>query len=88
MLVDHNEISQSVPGLEQAEILEIIDHHRLADVQTGSPMYFRNEPVGSTATIVATLYQEHGIVPSEKMAGLLAAAILSDTCLLYTSRCV
>ncbi len=87
ILVDHNEISQSVPGLEQAEILEIIDHHRLADVQTGSPMYFRNEPVGSTATIVATLYQEHGIVPSEKMAGLLAAAILSDTVIFKSPTC-
>ena len=87
VLVDHNEISQSVPGLEQAEILEIIDHHRLADVQTGAPMYFRNEPVGSTATIVASLYQEHGIAPSPKMAGLLAAAILSDTVIFKSPTC-
>ena len=53
MLVDHNEAAQSVPGLEQAEIVEIIDHHRLADIQTGGPIYFRNEPVGSTATIIS-----------------------------------
>ena len=74
VLVDHNEMSQSVPGLEQAEILEIIDHHRLADIQTGNPIYFRNEPVGSTATIIASMYQEKGLMPSEKLAGLIASA--------------
>lgn len=79
VLVDHNEISQSVPGLEQAEILEIIDHHRLADIQTLNPIYFRNEPVGSTTTIVAGMYQEKGLMPSAKLAGLMAAAIVSDT---------
>ena len=79
VLVDHNEVAQSVPGLEQAEVLEIIDHHRLADIQTGNPIYFRNEPVGSTTTIVAGMYQERGLLPSEKMAGLMAAAIVSDT---------
>ncbi|MCQ2419699.1 MAG: putative manganese-dependent inorganic diphosphatase [Clostridia bacterium] len=79
VLVDHNEASQSVPGLEQAEILEIIDHHRLADIQTASPIYFRNEPVGSTATIIAGMFQERGLMPSEKLAGLMAAAIVADT---------
>lgn len=79
VLVDHNELAQSVPGLEQAEILEIIDHHRLADIQTNNPIYFRNEPVGSTTTIVAGMYQERGIMPSVKMAGLMCAAIISDT---------
>ncbi|MBQ9967619.1 MAG: putative manganese-dependent inorganic diphosphatase [Oscillospiraceae bacterium] len=79
VLVDHNEASQSVPGLEQAEIMEIIDHHRLADIQTGSPIYFRNEVVGSTSTIIAGMYQEKGLMPSAKLAGLLAAAIISDT---------
>ncbi len=79
VLVDHNEASQSVPGLEQAEILEIIDHHRLADIQTGGPIYFRNEVVGSTSTIIAGMYQEKGLMPSAKLAGLLAAAIISDT---------
>lgn len=79
VLVDHNETAQSVPGLEQAEILEIVDHHRLADIQTRSPIRFRNEPVGSTATIVAEMYQEKGLMPSPRLSGLMAAAILSDT---------
>ena len=79
VLVDHNEGSQSVAGLEQADILEIIDHHRLADIQTGNPIYFRNEPVGSTATIIASMYQEKGLMPNEKLAGLIASAIVADT---------
>ncbi len=79
VLVDHNEVSQSIPGLDQAELVGIIDHHRLADVQTGYPVYMRNEPVGSTTTIVATMFQEHGLMPGEKLAGLMAAAIISDT---------
>ena len=79
VLVDHNEISQSVPGLEQAELIAIIDHHRLADVQTGYPVFMRNEPVGSTNTIIATMFQEQGLLPEEKLAGLMAAAIISDT---------
>lgn len=81
ILVDHNERSQSVDGLEECEILEIIDHHRVADVFTGSPIYFRNEPVGSTATIIASIIFENGRRPSKKMAGILAAAIISDTIL-------
>ena len=79
VLVDRNEAAQSVPGLEQADILAIIDHHRLADIQTGGPIYFRNEPVGSTATIIASMYQERGLMPSQKLAGLMAAAIVADT---------
>ena len=79
VLVDHNESAQSVPGLDQAEILGIIDHHRLADIQTANPIFFRNEPVGSTTTIIAEMYQEKGIMPSGKLAGLMTAAILSDT---------
>lgn len=79
ILVDHNERSQSVDGLENAEILEIIDHHRVADVATGSPIYFRNEPVGSTSTIIANIFFENGIRPSRKIASLLCAAIISDT---------
>ncbi|HEY8805394.1 MAG TPA: putative manganese-dependent inorganic diphosphatase, partial [Clostridium sp.] len=82
ILVDHNEKSQSVLGLEDSEVLEIIDHHRIADVQTGQPIYFRNEPVGSTSTIVATIFFENGIRPSKSAAGLLCAAIISDTLLL------
>ena len=79
VLVDHNEKAQSVRGLDQAEILAIIDHHRLADIETGNPVYVRNEPVGSTTTIVAEMYQDRGLMPSEKMAGIMAAAIVSDT---------
>lgn len=81
ILVDHNERSQSVDGLENAEIMEIIDHHRVADVVTGTPIYFRNEPVGSTSTIIASIFFENGIRPSKKIAGLLSAAIISDTLL-------
>ena len=87
VLVDHNEISQSVPGLEEAEIVEIIDHHRLADIQTGSPIYVRNEPVGSTNTIIAGMFQERGLMPSAGMAGMMAAAILSDTVMFKSPTC-
>ena len=79
VLVDHNELSQSVPGLDETEVLAIIDHHRLADIQTQNPIDVRNEPVGSTCTIVAGMYQERGLMPSKKLAGLMAAAIISDT---------
>lgn len=79
ILVDHNERSQAVDGLEDAEILEIIDHHRLGDIQTGYPIYFRNQPVGSSCTIVASIFLENGIRPSKKIAGLLTGALISDT---------
>jgi manganese-dependent inorganic pyrophosphatase len=79
ILVDHSERSQTVNGIEQAEILEIIDHHRIGDIETGSPIFYRNEPVGSTATIVAGQFLERGIEPPEKIAGILCSAILSDT---------
>lgn len=87
VLVDHNEVSQSVPGLEQAEILEIIDHHRLADVQTGNPIYMRNEPVGSTATIIAGMFMERGLMPTARMAGLITCAIISDTLMFKSPTC-
>lgn len=87
VLVDHNERAQSVPGLEEAQILEIIDHHRLADIQTTNPIYVRNEPVGSTTTIVASMFQERGLMPSEHMAGLMAAAIVSDTVMFKSPTC-
>ena len=87
VLVDHNEAAQSVPGLEEAEILEIIDHHRLADIQTNSPIYVRNEPVGSTNTIIASMFQDRGLMPSTKMAGMMAAAILSDTVMFKSPTC-
>jgi len=87
VLVDHNETAQSVPGLEQTDIMEIIDHHRLADIQTSSPIYFRNEPVGSTTTIIASMFQERGIMPSKKLAGLIASAIVSDTVMFKSPTC-
>ena len=74
-------------GLDQAEILEIIDHHRLADIQTAQPIRVRNEPVGSTNTIITGMYQEHGVMPSPAMAGLMAAAILSDTVMFKSPTC-
>ena len=87
VLVDHNELSQTVPGIDQAEILGIIDHHRLADIQTRQPITVRNEPVGSTNTIITSMYQEHGVTPSPHMAGLMAAAILSDTVMFKSPTC-
>jgi len=87
VLVDHNEASQSVAGLKQADILEIIDHHRLADIQTTAPVFFRNEPLGSTCSIIATMYKEKGVVPDEKIAGLLCAAIISDTVMFKSPTC-
>ncbi len=79
ILVDHNERSQAVDGLEQAEILEIIDHHRIGDLQTSGPVFFRNVPVGCTATILYGLFGEQGVTPPKPIAGLLLSAILSDT---------
>ena len=79
VLVDHNETSQSVPGLEEARIVAIIDHHRIADIETTNPIYLRNEPVGSTNTIIADMFRERGLIPTPALAGLMAAAIVSDT---------
>ena len=87
VLVDHNEAAQSVRGLDQAEILEIIDHHRLADIQTSGPIYVRNEPVGSTNTIIAGMFQDRGLMPSAALAGMMAAAILSDTVMFKSPTC-
>ena len=87
VLVDHNELGQAVAGLEQAEIVGIIDHHRLADVQTGNPVFMRNEPVGSTTSIIAAMYQEHGLMPSPRLAGLMTAAIISDTVMFKSPTC-
>lgn len=79
ILVDHNEKSQSVHGVEEAEIVEIIDHHRVGDIQTGKPIIFRNEPLGSTASIIANMFFENGLRPSKNIAGILCGAIISDT---------
>lgn len=85
ILVDHNERNQSIDDLDSAEILQIVDHHRVANVATSSPIFFRNEPVGSTATIVSKMFFENGIMPSTKVAGLLCAAMISDTLLFRSS---
>ena len=87
VLVDHNETSQSVPGLEEARIVAIIDHHRIADIETTNPIYLRNEPVGSTNTIIADMFRERGLLPSPHLAGLMAAAIVSDTVMFKSPTC-
>ena len=79
ILVDHNEATQAVEGFDQAEILEIIDHHRIGSLETSGPVYFRNQPVGCTATIITQMYDENGMEIPPQIAGLLLAAILSDT---------
>lgn len=87
ILVDHNEITQAIDGIEQADVLEIIDHHRLGGFETMGPVYFRNQPVGCTATIVTQMYEEAGIEPSPAIAGLLASAIISDTLMFRSPTC-
>lgn len=87
ILVDHNEKGQSIKGLEKATILEIIDHHRVADIHTMAPLYFRAEPVGCTATIVSKMYRENHIEPTPQMAGLMLSAILSDTLIFKSPTC-
>jgi manganese-dependent inorganic pyrophosphatase len=82
VLVDHNELSQSAPGIEDAEIVEIVDHHRVGDVETPGPILFLNLPVGATATIVAERYAQLGVQMPEAMAGILLSAVLTDTVLL------
>lgn len=79
ILVDHNEVAQSVENVMDAEILEIIDHHRIGDIQTANPITFRNQLVGSTSTIVALMFEEHGLEISPNIAGLLLGAMISDT---------
>ena len=81
ILVDHNERNQSIDDIDEAEIVEIIDHHRVANILTTGPVFFRAEPVGSTATIISEMYLESGIRPSKQIAGILCAAIISDTLL-------
>lgn len=87
ILVDHNEKSQAVTGMESADILEIIDHHRLGTVETMSPVFFRNQPLGCTATIIYQMYQEHGIEIDRETGGLLCSAIISDTLLFRSPTC-
>lgn len=87
ILVDHNEKSQAVNNIDEAEILEIIDHHRLGSLETMSPVYFRNQPLGCTSTIIYQMYQEKGVEVSATIAGLLCAAIISDTLMFRSPTC-
>lgn len=87
ILVDHNEESQAVNGIEFADILEIIDHHRLGSLETLAPVFFRNEPVGCTATILYRIYRENNVEISKQIAGLLCSAIISDTLMYRSPTC-
>lgn len=87
ILVDHNEKSQAVNHVDEAEILEIIDHHRLGSLETMAPVYFRNQPLGCTATIIYQMYQEQSVEIAPEIAGLLCAAIISDTLMFRSPTC-
>lgn len=87
ILVDHNERAQSIPGIEEADILEIVDHHRVADIQTVGPLLFRGEPLGSTATIVTRMFEEQDVEMPSHIAGLLLGAVVSDTLLFKSPTC-
>ncbi len=87
ILVDHNEKTQAVEGIEEAEILEIIDHHRIGNLETLNPIFFRNQPLGCTSTIIYLMYRENGIEIDKKTAGLLCSAILSDTLIFKSPTC-
>lgn len=87
ILVDHNERGQSIPGIEEADILEIVDHHRVADIQTVGPLLFRGEPLGSTATIVTKMFDELDVEMPSHIAGLLLGAVASDTLLFKSPTC-
>ena len=87
ILVDHNEKNQAVDGIEEADVLEIIDHHRLSSIETMGPVFFRNQPVGCTATIIYQMYQEEGVVVEPTIAALLCSAIISDTLMFRSPTC-
>jgi manganese-dependent inorganic pyrophosphatase len=84
VLVDHNELTQAVPGADEVTIAEIIDHHRLGPLATPQPILFLNEPVGSTCTIIADLYRRHGLTPTPNLAGIMMSGLISDTLLLQS----
>ena len=87
ILVDHNEFGQAVVGIDQAQILEVVDHHRVGGIQTGEPILFRNEPVGSTCTIIAKCYVDWDVIPEKEIAGIMLGAILSDTVIFKSPTC-
>lgn len=87
ILVDHNERQQSVSDIDQVEVVEVIDHHRIANFETKNPLYFRAEPVGCTATILNKMYKERNVPIGKEIAGLMLSAIISDTLLLKSPTC-
>lgn len=87
ILVDHNERQQSVKDIDKVQVLEVIDHHRIANFETDGPLYYRAEPVGCTATILNKLYKEHGVEITKEIAGLMVSAIISDSLLFKSPTC-
>ncbi|MGC9514431.1 manganese-dependent inorganic pyrophosphatase [Methanocrinis sp.] len=87
ILVDHNEVAQAVDNIKEATLLEVVDHHKIGDIQTGSPIFFHNEPVGSTATIISAMYDQYNVPITKEMAGVMISAILSDTVLFKSPTC-
>ena len=87
ILVDHNEVAQAVDNIKEANLMEVVDHHKIGDIQTGSPIFFHNEPVGSTATIISAMYDQYKIPITREMAGVMISAILSDTVLFKSPTC-
>jgi manganese-dependent inorganic pyrophosphatase len=87
ILVDHNEKQQSASDIDKVRVIEVIDHHRIANFETSHPLYYRAEPVGCTATILNKLYKEHGVAIRKEIAGLMVSAIISDTLLLKSPTC-
>ncbi len=87
ILVDHNEVAQAVDNIKEADLMEVVDHHKIGDIQTGSPIFFHNEPVGSTATIISAMYDQYKVNITREMAGVMISAILSDTVLFKSPTC-
>ncbi|KZE74021.1 inorganic pyrophosphatase [Paenibacillus elgii] len=87
ILVDHNERQQSASDIDQVRVLEVIDHHRIANFETSGPLYYRAEPVGCTATILKKLYKENGVAIPKEIAGLMLSAIISDSLLFKSPTC-
>ncbi len=87
ILVDHNEVAQAVDNIKDANLMEVVDHHKIGDIQTGSPIFFHNEPVGSTATIISAMYDQYKVPVTKEMAGVMISAILSDTVLFKSPTC-
>lgn len=87
ILVDHNERQQSADDIDEVTVIEVIDHHRIANFETSGPLYYRAEPVGCTATILNKLYKEHGVSISKQNAGLMLSAIISDSLLFKSPTC-